>query len=91
MLFSSVSAYLRRTELATILQLIGCVFFRGVFFSLTGIAMTFNNLNFWELLTSSPLQAFEVFSFFGFCTIAIGLLILEYRKYNRKKHQKMIY
>lgn len=92
MLFSSVSAYLRRAELATILQLIGCFLFGVILFLQSGIAMAFNipKLNFWESLASSPFQALEFFSFLGFCVIAIGLLILEYRKYNPKKHQKII-
>ena len=89
MLFSSVSAYLRRIELATILQLIGCFLFGVIFFTLIGIAMAYNNLNFWELFASSPFYALEFFSFLGFCVIAIGLLILEYRRYNPKKHQIM--
>lgn len=88
MLFSSVSAYLRHTELATVLQLIGCFLQGFLFFYLAGIAMAFNNLNFWELFTSSPLHALEFFSFLGFCVIAGGLLIFEYRRYNPKKHQR---
>ena len=91
MLFSSVSVYLRRTELATVLQLIGCFGFGVIFFLQSGIAMAFNipKLNFWELLANSPFNALEFFSFFGFCIIAIRLLILEYRRYNAKKHQKI--
>ncbi|MBY8986252.1 MAG: hypothetical protein KGD65_14345 [Candidatus Lokiarchaeota archaeon] len=85
MLLSSVSAYLRRIELATILQLIGCFIFGSIFFLQTGIAMAFNSLNFWDLFTSSPFHALEFFSFFGFCVIAAVLLIFEYRKYNTKK------
>jgi len=90
MLFSSLSVFLKRVELGTILQIIGCFVLGVVFFSLMGIEMAFYNLTFWELLVNYPLDALEFYSFLGFCVLAIGLLIFEYRKYNAKKHQKMI-
>ena len=78
-LFSSLSIYLRRVEIATVLQIIGCLIQGVVFFTLMGIGMAFNlpKTNFWETLVNFPFFALEFFSFLVFCVIAGGLLIFE--------------
>jgi len=90
-LFSSLSIYLRRVEIATVLQIIGCLIQGVVFFTLMGIGMAFNlpKTNFWETLVNFPFFALEFFSFLVFCVIAGGLLIFEYRRYNPRKPQNI--
>jgi len=90
MFFSSLSIYLRRVKIATALQIGGCSIQEFIFFMQMGVGMAFTNTNFWESLANSPFVAREFFSLLGFCVIAIGLLIFEYRKYYTKKHQKII-
>lgn len=90
MLFSSLAIYLKRVEIATVLQIGGCFIQGFIFFMQMGVGMAFTNHDFLESLANSPFVAREFFSLLGFCVIAVGLLIFEYRKYNAKKHQKII-
>lgn len=85
-----MAIYLKRAEIGTVLQIGGCFIQGFVFFMQMGIGMAFTNQDFWESLANSPFVAREFFSLLGYCVIATGLLIFEYRKYNAKRHLNII-
>lgn len=90
MVISSLLAYLRHLEVATVLQIFGCFQYGFVTLLQTGIGMAFSQTTFWEAVLNNPII---YITFLGFCIIAAGLLILEYievRRYNPKKYHNTI-
>lgn len=90
MLFSSLLAFYRYVAIATVLQVFGCVIQGLITFLFIGIAMAFENRNFWEVIVNNPLDALEIYSFFGFCVIAVGFLILSKLKFQHLFRKQII-